>query len=108
MASDRTLLRRRVRRTETWTSLWPRQRTLMAWTTALLVRHETSHQPERFFAQWKSALERDEPFLLVFIEPAEGGDVVAIAEHDARLAGRGLRGQTTDEGEHQTRNEGLQ
>jgi hypothetical protein len=43
---------------ETWASLWPSQRTLMAWTTALLVRHETSGQQERFFAQLKLAMER--------------------------------------------------
>ena len=43
---------------ETWTSLWPRQRTLMAWTAALLVRYGSSYQQERFFAQLKSALER--------------------------------------------------
>lgn len=43
---------------ETWTSLWPRQRTLMAWTTALLVRHGSSRQQDRFFAQLKLALER--------------------------------------------------
>ncbi|NTU64208.1 MAG: ATP-binding protein, partial [Chloroflexi bacterium] len=42
----------------TWTSLWPRQRTLMAWTAALLVRYGSSYQQERFFAQLKSALER--------------------------------------------------
>ena len=42
----------------TWTSLWPRQRTLMAWTAALLGRYGSSHQQERFFAQLKSALER--------------------------------------------------
>ncbi len=43
---------------ETWTSLWPRQRTLMAWTTALLVHHGSSRQQERFFAQLKLAMER--------------------------------------------------
>ena len=43
---------------ETWTSLWPSQRTLMAWTTALLVRQGSSHQQERFFAQLKLAMER--------------------------------------------------
>ncbi len=43
---------------ETWTSLWPRQRTLMAWTTALLLRQGSPHQQERFFAQLKLALER--------------------------------------------------
>lgn len=34
------------------------QRTLMAWTTALLVRQGSSHQQERFFAQLKLAIER--------------------------------------------------
>jgi hypothetical protein len=43
---------------ETWTSLWPRQRTLMAWTAAMLVRHGSGGQQERFFAQLKLAMER--------------------------------------------------
>ena len=30
----------------------------MAWTTALLARHETSRQQEQFFAQLKLAMER--------------------------------------------------
>jgi hypothetical protein len=43
---------------ETWTSLWPSQRTLMAWTAALLVRQGSGGQQERFFAQLKSVMER--------------------------------------------------
>jgi hypothetical protein len=43
---------------ETWTSLWPRQRRLMTWTTALLVRHGSSRQQKRFFTQLKLAMER--------------------------------------------------
>ena len=41
-----------------WTSLWPRRRELMAWVTAILTRHGSEREQERFFSQLKLTLER--------------------------------------------------
>ena len=70
---------------ETWTSLWPRQRTLMAWTTALLMRQGSHHQQERFFAQLKLAMER-----VTDLSALETVDILAEAGIDTDMPAVGI------------------
>jgi hypothetical protein len=65
---------------EIWTSLWPRQRKLMAWTTALLMRQGSHQQQERFFAQLKSTMER-----VTDLSALEAMDILAAAGVDTDL-----------------------
>jgi hypothetical protein len=53
----------------------------MVWTTALLVRHGSSHQQLRFFAQLKSAMER-----VTDLSPLEAIDILGEAGIDLPAA----------------------